>query len=169
MSTKKIYLFEYLSPESATHIEASSTLLLWGLLCIILLMLLSSAFSMQPGGQAEYHDSFLMEEVLSSWMSYIPEQPYRPSLPSSIFALILFPQYLRSHIAEKRPDDSRLTISLLARRRYYPIVSSFFYSHLARLLRHHPGQRENLRRQMTIRGLFQFNMFQKIFLIQGGL
>jgi hypothetical protein len=128
LTTKKIYLFEYFSSEGAPHIgEIGNTLLLWGLLSILLLTLLSFAFSIQPRDQAEYLDSFLMGETLPSSTGNVPRQLYQPSLPGAIFALILFHQYVRSHIAEKRPSEggSKLTIFLLARRRHYRIVSSF--------------------------------------------
>ena len=145
MTTKKIYLFEYFSSEGALHIgEIGNTLLLWGLLSILLLTLLSFAFFMQPRSQAEYHDSFLMAESLPSSMGNVPRLPHHPSLPSAIFALILFYQYVRSHIAEKRPSDSstELTSSPFGTQttQFFSVV--FFNSHLPWSLRHHPGQRE---------------------------
>lgn len=128
LAAKKINLFEALSSEGALPIgEIGSTLLLWGLLSIILLTLLSFAFSIQNGGQAEYQDSFLLEESLVGWSTgYVPGQAYQPAFASGIFALLHFHQYLRSHIGEKLPADSnsKLTHFLIRVQtaRFYRVV-----------------------------------------------
>ena len=86
--------------------EAISTWLLWGLFYIILFTLLSFAF-IQTGDQFEYHDFSLMEESLVGWSTdYVPRQSCPPAFLSGVFALLLFFQYLRSHIGEKQPADS---------------------------------------------------------------
>jgi len=117
VAAKKFYLSESLSSEGALHIgEIGSAFLLWGLLCIILLTLLSFAFSVQLGGQAEYQDSFLLEESLVGWsIGYVPVQAYQPPVASGVFVLLHFHQYLRSHIGEKLPGDNstRLTNFLI--------------------------------------------------------
>ena len=174
MTTKKIYLFEYISSEGALHIgEIGNTLLLWGLLSILLLTFLSFASSIQPRDQAEYLDSFLMAESLPSSTGNILRQPYHPSLPSVIFALILFHQYVRSHIAEKRPSDGGSKLTNLhfgvQTTLSYSVVFFLFTSSLAAATLAWAKRIVNLRRQMKLRGLFQLSMFQETFLIQGGL
>src|SRR5687768_850911 len=126
MATKRIYLFEYLSSEGAPHIgEVVSTLLLWGVLYVILLTPLSFAFSIPTEGQAEYRDSFLMEEGFpGSSTGYVSRQPYQPSFLSGIFVLLLCHHYWRSHIGEKRPSksSSKLTSSMVG------VQTALFYS-----------------------------------------
>ena len=175
MAAKKINLFEDLSSEGVLHIgEIGSTLLLWGLLSVILLTLLSFAFSMQNGGQAEYQDSFLLEESLAGWsMGYVPGQPYHPSFASGIIALLQFHQYLRSHIGEKRPGDSssKLTHSLIGVQtaRFYRAV--FCLGSRPRLMAGLSCIKQIIdqRRIMLVHEFFQSCLLEHKLLVRGGL
>jgi hypothetical protein len=175
VAAKKIYLFESLSSEGALHIgEIGSALILWGLLCIILLTLLSFSFSMQLGGQVAYQDFSLMEEGLIGWnIGFDQWQAYPPSFPSAIFTLILFQQYLRSHIGEKRPSDnsSRLTNSLIGVQtaRFYRAV--FYLCPRARLLARRSGKTQifDQRRIMVLHEFFQPGLLAQKLMIRGGL
>jgi hypothetical protein len=173
LATKRIYLFEYLLWEGAFHIsEVVSTLLLWGVLFIILITLLSFAFSIPAGCEAEYHDSFLMEEGHLGWnMGYFPRQSYQPSFLSSIFALLLFHQYLRSHIGEKRLDDSssKLTSSV------FGVSTALFYSAVfylwARVVAGPSWVTQIIdqRRTMVVHEFFQSGLLEHKLLVRGGL
>lgn len=106
LATKKWYLLEYLSSEGSLLIhEGLVTVVLWGLLYVILLTLFSFAFNVPIGNMADNFDLSALEGIL-----FDPGNPpgqFRPLVvPSGLFVLLLFHEYLRGHIGEKRPDGS---------------------------------------------------------------
>lgn len=126
MATKKIYLLEYLTAEGwFQHVEGISTLLLWGLLYIILLTPLSFAFSRQTVGQSEHLDVSLSENgLLASSTDYVPGHSYAPAFPPGVFILLIFHEYLRSRIGEKRLADPNSILTNL----YLGAPMALFYS-----------------------------------------
>ena len=104
LSTRKLYLFEWVtSPGFLQNSEEITAFLLGGLLSIILFTLLSFAFLPAEGG-FEVHDlAFVQNSLIAESIRYIlPESHFIGFLPGVLW-LILFLQLLRSHIGEKRP------------------------------------------------------------------
>lgn len=108
MATKKLYLLEYLSSEGSLLIhEGIVTVVLWGLLYVLLLIVLSFAFNVQIGELSDYQDLSVLEDILFHWgLGISSKQNSTLVVPLCVFILLFFHEPLRSHIGEKRPDDS---------------------------------------------------------------
>ena len=110
----------------------TNILLVWGLLCLFMLAFLGYAF-VEFGEESESSDFSLLEANLSlSRMGYALMQSSLTSFLPGVFALVLFVEFLRSHIGEKCPpewiielDNSFFAGNFL--RRHYCIVPSLLY------------------------------------------
>jgi hypothetical protein len=146
LTAKKHFLSDYLLSEGTFYIgENFTTLLLCSILYIVLLTLLSFAFSTQTGPQSEYHGAFLLEDVLPGWSSGdASEASDQHSSLRTGFVLVLFhpySQYVRSHIGEKRTDDSDSSILTGSQ---FGAQTALFYSAVFCLWRENNDQRRNM-------------------------
>jgi hypothetical protein len=112
LSEKKSVFIESLSFDSFLHgCEEIGTLLLWGLLYSSLLILVSFA-CLQFGDPSEFSDfAFDEDSLIASVRGYFLNLSHRIAVFPSVFALILFFEYLRSHIGEKQPPDDTSELS----------------------------------------------------------
>ena len=102
MFLKNSYFFDCF-PRRKTHNRNSkvATLVTWGLVFILLLTVISLAFI--PGGELfEYDDLPFTESNTAAWAIMPFPIISSSSFELGIFAMILFFEYLRSHIGEKR-------------------------------------------------------------------
>ena len=104
MSPKELSSFECLSLKRFLEGNNGSSILLWGLLCVLMLTLLSLGL-MEVGDQFEYSDFSPLEGNLITWGERNVLTQAWQFFFCGTYAFVLFIEYLRSHIGEKRPVD----------------------------------------------------------------
>ena len=168
MATKKLSLLEYLTTESwLPFSEGISTLLVWGLIYIILLTLLSFAFSIPTGGPLDDHELSLIDmDLLALSADTDLIRSFAVVFQAGVFLPFLFDEYLISHIGEKRladPSDVLTKLSFGAQTaRFFRAVFYFAWERLA-------AKTYFSRRTMLRRHLFDSNRLKEKLLVQGGL
>lgn len=127
MATKKLYLLEYLSSEGSLLVhEGLVTVVLWGLLYVLLLIVLSFSFNVQIGELSDYQDLSVLEDILFHLgLGITSRQNSTLVVPLCVFVLLFFHEPLRGHIGEKRPDDSNRD---LKNSRFRAQKTALFYS-----------------------------------------
>jgi hypothetical protein len=114
VSDKKSSFLECLSFDSFLHsCEEISTLLLWGLFYLALLSLLSLAYL--PLGDPEHSELLHGDDsLIFSSREHVFMPSNRMAFIATVFALILFFEYLLSHIGEKQPPDDSSGLEILS-------------------------------------------------------
>lgn len=113
--------------------EIIGTLFVWGLFFLTVILLLSFAYLQFERPVEGYDLSFGEDSLMLSGLPYLFTKSIRFTAVLTIFTLMLWFVYLRSHIGEKQPPDreseSNNRFSRNFRRRRYSAVSSLlFYS-----------------------------------------
>ena len=147
--------------------EEISTLLVWGLIYIILLTLLSFAFSMPTAGPSDDHELSLIDMDFPALSAdFVLMRSFAVAFQAGVFLPFLFGEYLISHIGEKRLADPSEILTKLSfgaqTARFFRAVFYFAWSVWL-------PKRIFSRRTMLRFHLLDSNRLKEKLIVQGGL